>query len=113
MLPEQEIRVSGIWGSALTGDEFAAVRGAGFEPVGQVFGAAVYDAGSASGYTCPATRGSSGDGWPAQAATQVSGQGGPGSYAPLVQAMYQARRTAIDRMTTAGTGPGGHGGDGV
>ena len=113
MLPEQEIRSSGLWGSALTADEFAAVRGAGFEPVGQVFGAAVYDAGSASGYTCPATRGSSGDGWPAQAATQVSGQGGPGSYGPLVQAMYQARRTAIDRMTTECTGLGGHGVVGV
>jgi uncharacterized protein YbjQ (UPF0145 family) len=113
MLPEQEIQSSGIWGSALTADEFAAVRGAGFEPVGQVFGAAVYDAGSASGYTCPAARGSSGDGRPAQAATQVSGQGGPGSYGPLVQAMYQARRTAIDRMTTECTGLGGHGVVGV
>ncbi len=113
MLPEQGIRSSATWGSALTADEFAAVRGAGFEPVGQVFGAAVYDAGSAIGYTCPAARGSSGDGWPDRAATQVSGQGGPGSYGPLVQAMYQARRTAIDRMTTECTGLGGHGVVGV
>jgi hypothetical protein len=40
-----EIRSSGTWGSALTADEFAAVRSVGFEPVGQVFGAAVYSAG--------------------------------------------------------------------
>ena len=30
------------WGSVLSADEFAAVRSVGFEPVGQVFGAAVY-----------------------------------------------------------------------
>ena len=39
------IRSSGTWGSALTADEFAAIRSVGFEPVGQVFGAAVYSAG--------------------------------------------------------------------
>ena len=40
------IRSSGTWGSALSADEFAALRSVGFEPVGQVFGAAVYSAGS-------------------------------------------------------------------
>ena len=43
----------GRWESALTCQEFTAVRGVGFEPVGQVFGAAVYAAGYASGYSCP------------------------------------------------------------
>ena len=81
--------------------------------MGQVFGAAVFDAGSASGYGCPAARGSSGAGWPAQAATQVSGRGAPGSFGPLVQAMYQARHTAVDRMTTECAGLGGHGVVGV
>ena len=33
-----QIRSSGTWGSALTSDEFAAIRSVGFEPVGQVFG---------------------------------------------------------------------------
>ncbi len=103
-------RAGGTWGSALTADEFAAVRSAGFEPVGQAFGAAVYDAGSASGYSCPAAWGSSSD---ARPATEVSGRGGPGSFGPLVQAMYQARHTAIDRMTTECTGLGGHGVVGV
>ncbi len=85
------------WGSALTADEFAAVRGTGFEPVGQVFGAAVYDAGSARGYSCPGT-------------TQACDLG---SFGPLVQAMYQARHTAIDRMITECAGLGGHGVVGV
>jgi len=109
----QEIRSSGTWGSALTADEFAAVRSAGFEPVGQVFGASVYNAGSASGYSCPGIWGSRGDGLPPQATTQVSGRGGLGSFGPLVQAMYQARRNAIDRMTTECTELGGHGVVGV
>ena len=108
-----EIRSSGTWGSALTADEFAAVRSAGFEPVGQVFGASVYNAGSASGYSCPGIWGSRADGLPPRATTQVSGRGGLGSFGPLVQAMYQARRNAIDRMTTECTDLGGHGVVGV
>ena len=112
-MPPEPWPSGGTWGSALTTDEFAAVRSAGFEPVGQVFGATVYSAGSASGYSCPGAWGSSGDGRPARAATQVSGQGGPGSFGPLVQAMYQARHTAIDRMTSECAGLGGHGVVGV
>ena len=93
-----------MWDSALTSDEFAAVRSVGFEPVGQVFGAAVYDAGSASESSCPGTGDSSGD---------VSGPGGRGSFGPLVQAMNQARHTAIDRMTAQCAVLGGHGVVGV
>ncbi len=78
-----------MWGSSLTSGEFAAIRGAGFEPVGQVFGAAVYAAGSARGSSCG------------------------GVFGPLVQAMYQARHTAIDRMTTECAQLGGHGVVGV
>jgi uncharacterized protein YbjQ (UPF0145 family) len=105
-----EARPSGTWGSALTTTEFAAIRSAGFEPVGQVFGAAVYAAGSALGYSCPAAWGSSGDG---RRASQVSGRDGSGSFGPLVQAMYQARHAAIDRMTAECAGLGGHGVVGV
>jgi uncharacterized protein YbjQ (UPF0145 family) len=82
------------WGSALTADEFAAVRGAGFEPVGQVFGAAVYTSGSAGVYRCPGTTTSSGS---------------QGSFGPLVRAMYEARKTAIDRMGRQCAELGGHG----
>jgi uncharacterized protein YbjQ (UPF0145 family) len=105
------IRSSGTWGSALTSDEFAAIRSVGFEPVGQVFGAAVFSAAYGSRYSCPG--GSSGSGKSAQVATQVSGQGGSGSFRPLVQAMYQARHTAIDRMTAECAALGGHGVVGV
>jgi uncharacterized protein YbjQ (UPF0145 family) len=83
------MRSSGTWGSALTSGEFAAIRSAGFEPVGQVFGAAVFTAGSASGSGCP------------------------GSFGPLVQAMYQARDVAIGRMSAECAELGGHGVVGV
>jgi uncharacterized protein YbjQ (UPF0145 family) len=106
------LRSSGTWGSALTAGEFAAIRGAGFEPAGQVFGAAVYSAGSAA-YGCPGPPGSSGNGSPARPATQVSGRGGAESFGPLVQAMDQARHTAVGRMITECAELGGHGVVGV
>ena len=108
-----KIRSSGTWGSSLTSGEFAAIRSAGFEPVGQVLGAAVYAAGAASGSYCPAAGGSPAAGMPGPSAAQVPGQGGPGSFGPLVEAMYQARRTAIDRMTIECARLGGHGVVGV
>jgi uncharacterized protein YbjQ (UPF0145 family) len=105
-----EIRTSGTWGSALSADEFAAIRGAGFEPVGQVLGAAVYNIGFSGGYNCPGAW--SGFGSYAQAyrsVTQVSGRGGYGSFGPLTQAMYDARHLAINRMVTECAELGGHG----
>ena len=105
-----EIRASGTWGSALTSDEFAAIRSVGFEPVGQVLGAAVYNIGYTGGYNCPGAWGSYGGyGMPARTITQVSGRGGFGSFAPLVQTMYEARHKAIDRMTAECAELGGHG----
>jgi uncharacterized protein YbjQ (UPF0145 family) len=109
-----EIRRSGTWGSALTSDEFAAIRSVGFEPVGQVLGAAVYNVGYTGGYNCPGAWGSwGGYGTPAQTVTQVSSRGGYGSFAPLVKTMYEARHRALDRMTTECDELGGHGVVGV
>ncbi len=108
-----EIRHSGTWGSALTSDEFAVIRSAGFEPVGQVLGAAVYNIGYTGGYNCPGAWGSWGYGIPARTVTQVSSRGGFGSFAPLVQAMYDARHRALDRMTAECEELGGHGVVGV
>ena len=108
-----EIRSSGTWGSALSADEFAAIRSVGFEPVGQVFGAAVYSTGNTSGYSCPGAQGSSGDGLPPRSATQVSGRDGLGSFGPLVQTMDLARHTAVSRMSTECAELGGHGVVGV
>jgi uncharacterized protein YbjQ (UPF0145 family) len=102
-------RSEGTWDSALSSGEFAAVRSVGFEPVGQVFGASVVAAGSASGYGCPS--GSSVA--VARAVTEVSGRDGPGSFGPLVQAMYQARDLAIGRMSAECAELGGHGVVGV
>ena len=107
------IRSSGTWGSALTCGEFAAVRSAGFEPVGQVFGAAVYAAGAASGPSCPAAGGSADGGTPGGSAARTQGRGGPAFFGPLVQAMYQARHTAIGRMIAECAQLGGHGVVGV
>jgi len=110
-----EIRRSGTWGSALTSDEFVAIRSVGFEPVGQVLGACVYNIGYTGGYACPGGWGSWGYGnvVPARTTTQVSSRAGWGSFAPLVQAMYEARHKALDRMATECEELGGHGVVGV
>jgi len=110
-----EIRRSGTWGSALTSDEFAAIRSVGFAPVGQVLGACVYNIGYTGGYNCPGAWGTWGYGapMPYRTTTQVSSRGGFGSFAPLVQAMYGARHKALDRMTAECAELGGHGVVGV
>jgi uncharacterized protein YbjQ (UPF0145 family) len=109
-----EIRRSGTWGSALSTDEFAAIRSVGFEPVGQVLGAAVYNLGYTGGYGCPgAWAGWGGSMGPYRSVTQVSGRGGASSFGPLVQALYDARHTAINRMTAECAELGGHGVVGV
>ena len=105
-----EIRGSGTWGSALSTAEFAAIRSVGFEPVGQVLGAAVYNIGFTGGYGCPgAWSGYGAFAQPIRGATQVSGRGGYGSFGPLVKAMYEARHKAIDRMMSECTQLGGQG----
>jgi uncharacterized protein YbjQ (UPF0145 family) len=109
----EEIRRSGTWGSAVTSDEFAAIRSVGFETVGQVLGAAVYNIGYTGGYGCPGAWGSYGNAWGPGARTQVSSRGGYGSFGPLVNTMYEARRTAIGRMVTECAELGGHGVVGV
>jgi uncharacterized protein YbjQ (UPF0145 family) len=110
-----EIRRSGTWGSALSADEFTAIRAVGFEPVGQVLGAAVYNIGYTGGYACPgAWAGYGGYVTPYQSVTSVSGTGGTmGSFGPMVQMMYDARRQAIGRMTAECRELGGHGVVGV
>jgi len=110
-----EIRASGTWGSALTSDEFAAIRSVGFQPVGQVLGAGVFNIGYTGGYGCPGAWGGGGMSlaWAPAGRTQVSSRGGYGSFGPLVQTMYEARRTAIGRMVAECVELGGHGVVGV
>jgi uncharacterized protein YbjQ (UPF0145 family) len=109
-----EIRESGTWGSALSTAEFAAIRSTGFEPVGQVLGAAVYNIGYTGGFNCPgAWSGIGRYGVPAVGITTVSGDGNFASFGPMVATLYQARRAALDRMTAECAALGGHGVVGV
>jgi uncharacterized protein YbjQ (UPF0145 family) len=110
----QEIRRSGTWGSALTADEFTAIRSVGFEPVGQVLGAAVYNIGYTGGWACPgAWSGYGGFVAPYRSVTTVSGSGSGASFGPMVQTLYQARHKAIERMSAECAELGGHGVVGV
>jgi uncharacterized protein YbjQ (UPF0145 family) len=109
-----EIRRTGTWGSALTADEFTAIKSVGFEPVGQVLGAAVYNIGYTGGWACPgAWAGYGGFVSPFQGVTAVSGAGSMGSFGPMVQTLYQARRKALGRMSEECAELGGHGVVGV
>jgi uncharacterized protein YbjQ (UPF0145 family) len=109
-----EIRGSGTWGSALSADEFAAIKSVGFEPVGQVLGAAVYNIGYTGGYNCPgAWAGYGGFVTPSRGVTAVSGQSSLGSFGPMVQTLYEARRKALGRMEHECQELGGHGVVGV
>jgi uncharacterized protein YbjQ (UPF0145 family) len=115
-----EIKASGTWSSALTTDEFAAIKSVGFDPVGQVLGAAVYNIGYRGGYGCPSyayfgsySRFSGAWSGYQGATTAVSSSGSGSAYAPLVQTMYAARRAAIGRMVAECSALGGHGVVGV
>jgi uncharacterized protein YbjQ (UPF0145 family) len=110
------IRASGTWGSALTSGEFAAIRSVGFEPIGQVFGAAVFGVAYGDGYSCPRTSASSAEAEqvsPSDQQAERDGQGPgrdeDGPLGPLVRAMDQARLTAVERLTAECAELGGDG----
>ena len=110
------IRASGTWGSALTSGEFAAIRSVGFEPVGQVFGAAVFGVAYGDGYSCPRTSASSAEAVPVAPSDQEAERDGQGPgrdeegpLGPLVRAMDQARLTAVERLTAECAELGGDG----
>jgi hypothetical protein len=92
------------WGSVLSVDEFAAVRRVGFEPVGQVFGAAVYPLFATAAVSCPGTAAPS---LVPRAPGRVTGWAGPA--ARIAQALYDGYRTAIERMAGECSDLGGHG----
>ena len=103
------------WDSALGVSDFAAIRSVGFEPVGQVFGAAVYYLSTVLGAGCPGTSADSllRDAQPeAAGAAERSRAGVHGIASPaakVAQGLYAGRRTAIDRMTSRCADLGGHG----
>ncbi|MGW2823402.1 heavy metal-binding domain-containing protein [Streptomyces sp. NPDC001443] len=90
------------WDSALTAREFAAIEGAGFEPVGQVLGTAVFNIGYTGVWGCPG----------AWSATDGPGGASPhwaSSYEPLEWTMYTARRLALRRAESECRALGGDG----
>jgi uncharacterized protein YbjQ (UPF0145 family) len=92
------------WGSVLSVDGFAAISSVGFEPVGQVFGAAVYPLTATAAVSCP------GKATPSVvrgASARVTGVPGPG--ARIAQALYDGRRVVIDRIAGECSELGGHG----
>jgi uncharacterized protein YbjQ (UPF0145 family) len=116
------------WGSSLAVNEFAAISKVGFQPVGQVLGAAVYNIGDAGDEECPyGLAVYRREGTPAYrpqgsglglrigmgAVQPPAGAAAIGSARPLVSALYQARRAAIGRMTAECTALGGLGVIGV
>jgi uncharacterized protein YbjQ (UPF0145 family) len=116
-----EMRQRRSWGSALEVNEFAAISRVGFQPVGQVLGAAVYNVGDTGGEECPyGLQVYRGEGTRAYAPPgpggvrigrrqKPAGAAAIGSAHALVSVLYQARRAAISRMTTECAALGGHG----
>lgn len=102
-----EIRTSHTWGSALSAQEFNAIEGVGFDPVGQVLGTAVFHIGYTGSWSCSGAwsyYGGYGSG-----RTDVSSN----AWAPfsaLVKTMYGARRLALGRAVAE---CGMLGGDGI
>src|ERR1700685_2764867 len=108
-------RPGGAWGSALRVPDFAAIRSVGFEPVGQVFGAAVYYLSTVLGAGCPGTSAE----YALRDSPHLPGEGEGRSPAPVygavdpaakvAQGLYEGRHTAIERMTDQAAELGGHG----
>jgi uncharacterized protein YbjQ (UPF0145 family) len=94
------------WSSALSVDEFAAIRSAGFEPVGQVMGTAVYRTSVLSQFVdCGYRTGMFGTGQ-AQTVTTADGDNG---YRGYVRGRTEMRRLAMDRMARECQALGGSG----
>jgi uncharacterized protein YbjQ (UPF0145 family) len=89
----------------LSSQEFAAIKGVAFEPVGQVLGTAVFNIGYSGGWRCSGA-------WSSAAGTDVSSS----VWAPfsaLVKTMYAARRLALGRAVAECRALGGDGNVGV
>ena len=117
---------SGAFTSALSVEEFAAIRTVGFSPVGQVLGSAVYNVGwSYSGCGYAGAYGGMRYGGLNQGGFSGQGMGGYGRYggpwqpAPVVDVpavrnlLEQARHRAVERMRVECEGLGGDGVVGV
>lgn len=95
-------RAGGTWDSALAVEEFAAVKGAGFEPVGQVLGTAVFTIGYTGLWGCPGA-------WSVTDGKKVPSSPWTSSFSQLVRTMYEARRLALSRAVAECRALGGDG----
>ena len=108
-------RTGGAWGSTLRVGDFAAIRSVGFEPVGQVFGAAVYYLSTVLGAGCPGTSAEYALRDSPYLPEETTGRtlapvyGAVDPAAKVAQGLYEGRRTAIERMTDQCAELGGHG----
>src|SRR5258708_36396763 len=116
------MRSARSWGCSLAVSEFAASSRVGFQPAGQVLGAAVYHVGDAGDEECPygmaVYRGEGSRAYRPPGSGQWLGPGpvvpprgaaAIGSARRLVSVLYQARRAAISRMTAECAALGGLG----
>ncbi|MGW2269757.1 heavy metal-binding domain-containing protein [Streptomyces yangpuensis] len=97
-------RPTRTWNSGLSGGEFAAIGGVGFEPVGQVLGTAVYTIGYTGVWGCPGNWSVTDDNKAVPSSRWAS------SLSQLVRTMYAARRSALARAVAE---CGALGGDGI
>ncbi|MFK0257930.1 heavy metal-binding domain-containing protein [Streptomyces sp. NPDC090445] len=90
------------WDSALSAEEFAAIKGVGFEPVGQVLGTAVFDIGYTGLWGCPGS-------WSVTDGRKVPSSAWSASLSPLLRTLYAARRAVVARAVAECRALGGDG----
>ncbi|MEV7559200.1 heavy metal-binding domain-containing protein [Streptomyces sp. NPDC089795] len=96
-------RVGGGWDSALSAGEFAAVREAGFDPVGQVLGTTVFSFGYTGVWGCPGA-------WSVEEGKRTRPvTAWDSSFSPLMRSLYTARRLALSRAVADCRALGGDG----
>lgn len=103
-----QARAGHTWSSSLSVDEFAAIRSAGFEPVGQVMGSSVFRTSVNNMWVdCGYRRGLFGMG-DAHTITTAD-RGVDNGYHDFVRGRYQMRHLAMSRMADECRALGGHG----
>ncbi|MFC4891003.1 heavy metal-binding domain-containing protein [Streptomyces beijiangensis] len=90
------------WDSTLSSGEFAAIKGVGFEPVGQVLGTVVLNIGYTGAWGCPGA-------WSVEDGAKIPSSPWTSSYSQLVKSMYAARRLALTRAVAECRALGGDG----
>ncbi|MFJ9338844.1 hypothetical protein ACIRP0_06075 [Streptomyces sp. NPDC101733] len=95
-------RVGDAWDSALSYEEFAAVKGVGFDPVGQVLGTAVFDIGYSGTLVCPGA-------WSVPEGAKTPSSPWTSTLAQSVRTLYAARGLALSRAVAECASLGGDG----